>query len=125
MPESSGPGSDDRFDPWDLDDVRERVVEPVVTSLIRPADLTRIDLGWGPREPISMLLQADDELWVLIEAAGSTWHSAIWRIETAEQLQTLSDVAWNFADQLEDWVCEDVYWGEQAIANVVIPARRS
>jgi hypothetical protein len=156
MPECTGPGSDDRFDPRDLDDIRERVVLPVVSSLIATPDLTRIDVGWGPREPILGFwfdppmdppgpekeafssrmvlrpageqpteLQADEELWVLVAAAGSTWHSQIWQVESAEQRQTLSEVAWHLANQLEDWVCERVYWGEQAIARFVIPARRS
>ena len=158
MPQCTGPGGGDRFDPWDLDDVRERVILPVVSSLIRAPDLTRIDVGWGPREPIlgfwsdpprrgefdpltngafgswmvlrdaseqPTALQADDELWVLVEAAGSTWQSPIWQVESAEQLETLSEVAWDLANRLEDWVCEQVYWGEQAIARFVIPARRS
>jgi hypothetical protein len=29
------------------------------------------------------------------------------------------------ADRLEGWVCECVYWGEQAIARVISPARRT
>jgi hypothetical protein len=134
-----------------MDDVRERVVRPVVSALIRPPDLERVQVGWGPREPVLGLrsdrpapganlhglyiaepaagelrpLRADDELWVLIAAAGATWHSQIWDIDTAEQLETLAEVAWALADRLEDWVCEAVYWGEQAIARVAIPVRRS
>jgi hypothetical protein len=43
MAHSTGAGGDDPFDPWDLDDVRERVVMPVVSSLIRPADLQKVE----------------------------------------------------------------------------------
>jgi hypothetical protein len=155
MPECTGPGCGDRFDPWDLDDVRERVVLPVVSSLIRALDVSRIDVGWGPREPIlgfwsdppvppvlgdeaftswmvlsetgeqPTALEADGELWVLVEAAGSTWQSQIWQAEAAGHLQTLGEVAWELANRLEDWVCEQVYWGEQAVARFVIPARRT
>jgi hypothetical protein len=124
MPECAGPGGDDPFDPWDLDDVRERVVLPVVSSLIRPPDVRRIDVGWGPREPMPGFW-SDDELWVLVDAAGSVWQSQIWQLELADQLQSLGEVARELADRLEDWVCEQVYWGEQAIARFVIPARRS
>ena len=151
MPECLGPGRDDPIDPQDLDDVRERVIHPVVSSLVRSPDLTRTDVGWGTREPIMgfwsdptppgggaflsqvmfrdagdrpTALQADGELWVLVEAAGSTWHSQLWQPESSEQPQTLGQVAWDLADRLEDWVCEEVYWGEQAIAKFVIPARR-
>jgi hypothetical protein len=124
MPECAGPGGDDPFDPWDLDDVRERVVLPVVASLIRAPDVRRIDVGWGPREAMPGFW-SDDELWVLVDAAGSTWQSQIWQLELADQRQTLAEVAWELADRLEDWVCESVYWGEQAIARFVIPARRS
>jgi hypothetical protein len=115
MAHSTGAGGDDPFDPWDLDDVRERVVMPVVSSLIRPADLQKVDVGWGP----------GDELWVLVRADGATWHSQIWQIELADLMETMSDVAWALADRLEDWVCECVYWGEQAQATFVIPERRA
>jgi len=155
MIHSAGAGGADPFDPWDLDDVRERVVMPVVSSLIRSADLEKVDVGWGPREPMvgfsgflsnrpipedvpgglhvfepdpaqqPTLLQADDELRLLVTAAGATWHSQLWQIESAEQMETMADVAWDLANRLEDWVCERVYWGEQAIATFVIPERRA
>jgi len=155
MPHSTGPGGRDPFDPWDLEDVRERVVMPVISSLIPPADLETVDVGWGPREPMSgfgesrstrpilkdgveglyfserdptqqpTLPQADDELWLLVTAAGATWHSQLWQIESAEQLETMTDVAWALADRLEDWVCERVYWGEQPLATFIIPERQT
>jgi hypothetical protein len=60
MPDSTGAGGADPFDPWDLDDLRERVVMPVVRSLIHPADLEKVDLGWGPGEPMfaALLVQS-------------------------------------------------------------------
>jgi hypothetical protein len=126
VPEISGPGCGDPFDPWDLDDVRERVVRPVVAALVRPADLRRVEVRWGPGEAavVPVWHHGDEELWALVEAAGSTWASSIWQLEAAEQLETLADVAWRLADQLEDWVSEDLYRGEQALARAVIPARR-
>jgi hypothetical protein len=153
MPHCTGPGAEEPFDPHDVDDVRERVVVPVVSSLIRAQDLERIDVGWGPREPVlgfwndpplppsdapytsritfrdaaerPTALRADDELWVLVRALGATWHSRLWQPETAWATETMGKAAHALADQLEDWVCELVYWGEQALAKVIIPARRA
>lgn len=124
MPQVSGPGSHDPFDPWDVEDVLERVVRPIVASLIRPADVRRVEVGWGPRESAWWPFgRAEDELWLLVATPGSVWHSQIWQLETADQLATLGAVAQRVADAMEDWVCEDVYWGEQAMARVLIPAR--
>jgi hypothetical protein len=76
---------------------------PVVCSLIRSADLEKVDVGWGPRQPLlgfweflsdrpapedglgglyvfepdpaqqPTLLQADDELWI---ASSDVWLSS-------------------------------------------------
>jgi hypothetical protein len=166
MIEITGPGGSDPIDPSDVDDLRTRVVLPVVAGLIRPPDLEIVDVGGGTREPVwdygppvsptviefdeafsnsspsstsmafgssitlsgpreRILRQVDDELWVLVTAAGSTWHSPIWQPGSAELFATLAELAWHFADQLEDWVCEDVYRGEQPQARIEIPSRPS
>jgi hypothetical protein len=57
---------------------------------------------------------------LLVTADGQTWHSQIWQVESAEQSETMTDVAWALADRPEDWVCERVYWGEQALTTFVI-----
>jgi len=51
VPDGSVPGVADPFD-RDLDDVRTRIIMLVATSLIRPGELERVDVGWGPRVPI-------------------------------------------------------------------------
>ena len=154
MADISGPGAGDVFDPWDLDDVRARIVMPLLQGLFRPGDLEAVDLGRGPRVPVpgfwssppglpdplgepytsTMILRSDDgeqptaleadeELWLLVTAAGSTWHSRVWAPAAAAALFTMAEVAVQLADHLEDWVCEDVYRGEQAVVKAVIPAR--
>jgi hypothetical protein len=130
MAQVGGPGSGDPFDPHDLGDVRARIVDPVVSALIRPAELRRVELGWRPRthdQSAGWALSRDQEnreLWVLVEASDATWQAQLWALEAAESLRTMGDVAFFLADRLEDWVCERVYWGEQVIAEVSIPERR-
>jgi len=115
MPTLRGPGIDDRFDPGDLDDVRGRVVMPVLDGLLRPGELRDVDLGRGPER----------EIWLLVTtSSGRSWRSAFWFGPLADPEETLGEVAFFLADRLEDWVCEDVVWGEQRIADVRIPSRR-
>lgn len=113
MATGTGDGAADRFDPWDLDDIRARVALPVVASLVRPAELQHVDVGWR-----------QDELWVLVRAAGETWQAPIWELYLAEPDETLADVAARLADRLEDWVCETGFaWGQRRVAHYEIPGR--
>jgi hypothetical protein len=124
VPVISGPGADDLFDPWDLDDVRDRVVLPVVRSVLRPDELNGVEVGWGPG--ISPWNPDDpaDELWVLVHTTDeSSWSCQIWDPVGGEQTETHGEVAYLLADRLEDWVCEGFAWGEQRIAHAVIPTR--
>ncbi|MCE0539993.1 hypothetical protein LWF15_31305 [Kineosporia rhizophila] len=114
MPTLRGPGTDDRFDSTDLDDVRLRVVLPVLEGLLREGELEAVDLGRGP----------DREIWLAVRAAGQTWRSAFWFGPQDDPAETVGEVAYFLADRLEDWVCADVAWGEQRIADIHIPARR-
>ncbi|GAA3631131.1 hypothetical protein GCM10022223_56410 [Kineosporia mesophila] len=114
MPSLRGPGIDDRFDPSDLDDVRERVVAPTVEALLRPGELQAMDVGRGPAQ----------EIWAQVTALGKTWQAAFWFGPQADPEETLGEVAYYLADRLEDWICEEVAWGEQRIADIRIPARR-
>ncbi len=156
----TGPGADDPFDPVDLDDIVARIVLPLVRSVVRPGDLTGVDLGWGPRTPIlghwspeswsepevvhrsdhgpfssSMTLrflkdpdeqptplEDPDQLWLLIRAREATFHSPFWA-GSEPGPYTMADPAGWLAEALEDWVCEDVYRGEQRVVHAVIPAR--
>jgi hypothetical protein len=114
MPTLRGPGIDDRFDPEDLDDVRGRVVVPVLEGLLRPGELQGVEMGRGPTR----------QIWLQVTASGRTWRSPFWFGPQDDPEETLGEVAYYLADRLEDWVCADVAWGEQRIADVRIPARR-
>jgi len=49
-----GPGADDELDPEDLDDIRARVVLPVVTSLLTGDELVSVDVvRRHPRPPLT------------------------------------------------------------------------
>lgn len=113
MPTLRGPGIDDRFDSSDLDDIRGRVVMPVLEGLLRPGELQRVDVQRGPAR----------EIWLHVTASGRSWRSAFWFGPQEDPEETLGEVAYYLADRLEDWVCADVAWGEQRIADVRIPAR--
>jgi hypothetical protein len=140
MPEGSGTGSGDLFDPWDIGDVRSRVVMPVVNSLIRPNELERVDVGWGPRLPYDKLEwlsneasvmeegaephDPEDDLWVLVAAAASTFEFQLWTPEFSESDDTLDRIAFRFSDRLEDWVFECVTGRKDLrISHYKIPAR--
>src|SRR5690242_18936902 len=124
MSHCAGPDAGDHFDPFDVTDVRERVVQPVVSSLIRPADVQRIDVGWGPREALGassgaspdsrfnsqiifsdtaerrLQLHFEDELWILVRARGHTWQSQHWQIESVGMISTTTSSASSDANQL-------------------------
>lgn len=114
MPSLRGPGIDERFDSTDLDDVRDRVVRPVLEGLLRPGELQQMDVGRGPAR----------QIWLRLTVADRIWESAFWFGPQDDPEETLGEVAYFLADRLEDWVCEEVAWGEQRIADIRIPARR-
>lgn len=114
MPTLSGPGIHDRFDPEDLDDVQGRVVGPVLEGLLRAGELEGVEVGRGPAR----------QIWLQVTAAGRIWRSPFWFGPQNDPEETLGEVAYYLADRLEDWVCADVAWGEQRIADVRIPSRR-
>ncbi|GAB3266520.1 hypothetical protein [Kineosporia babensis] len=113
MPTLRGPGIDDRFDSTDLDDIRQRIVTPVLEGLLRPGELQSVDLGRGPAR----------QIWLQVRAADRSWRAALWFGPEDDPQETLGEVAYYLADRLEDWVCADVAWGEQRIADIRIPAR--
>lgn len=135
MPRGGGPGAGDPFDPFDLDDVRMRVVMPVVTALVSPADLKRVEIGWvsllprGQISPVRGALAADpgddDNLWVVVTAAGSKMECELWQRDQIAPYDTLGEAAFQFAIRLEEWVDGCIGWGEDHVAEYLIPARSS
>jgi hypothetical protein len=132
MPHGGGPGADDLFDPFDVPDVRERVVLPVVASLIRPADLIFVRVGWGSVppddvDPADRALAAEpaarDDLRVIVRAAGSTLDVPLWQPDQDDESDTLGEAAFAFATWLEEWVDASVERGVDHRAEYVIPPR--
>jgi hypothetical protein len=134
MPMASGPGLDDPFDPGDIDDVRDRIVMPVVTSLIAPVELHRVEVGWGPilEGPAGAAWSArlaggphglSNDLWVLVEASGRTLEWQIWVPGTGTPADTLGQVAFSYALRVEQWTEECLGRGPRQVAEYVIPAR--
>jgi hypothetical protein len=130
MPTGGGPGAHDAFVPRDLDDVRERVVMPVVHSLVRPDELESVDVGWGWRLP-DRYREWDSrephdyerDLFVLVAAMGKTLEWQIWIPGQNAPADTLDEVAYNFALRLEQWA-EDVLGHPQPqVARYQIPLR--
>lgn len=134
MPAGEGPGAQDRFDPYDLEDVRERIVLPIVNSLITPDELRQVDVGWGPRLPrtVDQLLWAQrhlpdqsKDLWVLVRAAGKTLEWQLWLPTNPQNdpMATLGDIAFDYALRVEQWVEDELGRERGQVARYSIPAR--
>lgn len=132
-------GGRDPFDPRDVEDIRQRIVVPVVDSLIRSHELQELDVSLRPSISLTgffdeteglvmrdgnMPSESSDsmDLWVTVKARGETWNSQIW--VNGDEYETLGQAAQVFADLLEQWVNEGFARGEGRIARYVIPVRR-
>ena len=117
-----GPGATDPFDPVDVEDVRLRVVEPVLQWMLRPGELREYEIGWepsmnpvdpewsnmpGPVSPEGLPM----DLVVRVTTSSSTLEHQLW-IHGSWDKETLHHVAERLADDLQDWICEGVRWGE-------------
>jgi hypothetical protein len=131
MPTGGGPGADDLFSPDDHDDVLNRVVMPVVASLVGPKEMEAAEVGWGPLSPErSRIGQAngwDRDLWVLVAASGQTLEWQLWqRTDTQNRPDdTLGTIAFRFAERLEQWADDCLGHGEDHEACYIIPAKPS
>jgi hypothetical protein len=141
---------DDRFVGLSLSEMRRRVVEPVVRSLVRADELNDVQLAWWRSSaygmsspwrddhqdflhvarhapgPLADLYREGDllgpELWIRVSARGEVFESQMWGTGSADDEATLAEVAWDLASRLEDWVCETAFgWGEQRTAEYTIP----
>ncbi|HEX9030543.1 MAG TPA: hypothetical protein VF834_01775 [Streptosporangiaceae bacterium] len=130
MTVGGGPGARDLFNPDDLDDVLNRVVMPVVASLIGPDELESVQVGWGPfSETLAgrgRTVGWDRDLWVLVVAAGRSLEWQLWDRDCTQNRpdDTLGKIAWDFAQRIEQWVDDCLGWGEDHEAHYVIPVKR-
>ena len=106
-----GPGVDDPFEPRDLVDALTRVIIPVITSLIRPVELERMDIAWSA-----------EELTITVAVQGEMLKWPLWQQRFSPPDLTMGAVAAAFAARLEQWIEERIKWGEQQIAEYTIPA---
>jgi hypothetical protein len=131
MPTGGGPGADDLFNPHDLDEVKNRVVMPVVMSLIGPDQLETVEVGWGPLSPDlaedGKPMGWDRDLWVLVVASGYSLELQLWQPENTQNSpdDTLDEIAFGYALRVEQWVDDCFGWGEDHEARYEIPARPS
>jgi hypothetical protein len=133
-PNVGGPGAMDKFYPEDLDEVRERVLLPVVTKLIQPDVLERAEVGWGPslsKEYIPQLAMGAQgqlcdyghDLFVYISAAGNSLHWQIWQPDLAWRFESLQDVVFDLAMRVEQWALERLGVDVSPTIEYVIPVR--
>jgi hypothetical protein len=120
------------FDPFDIADVRARVVLPVVASLIEPPTLRSVEVGWESIPPVGvdpadLPLAAEpgpgDDLRVRVRAAGSILDVPLWQPDQDDECDTLGDAAFSLAVRFEEWVDDCIEWGVDHLAQYVIPAR--
>ena len=128
-----GPGVNDKLEPADLDDVRARVLLPVVTKLIPPSLLQNADVGWGPSlsrerpyiEPGSDRKLWDDEndLFVSISSSGNNLLWQLWQLDYSWHCESLGDAVFALASRTEQWVLEILRLDVSSEIEYIIPSR--
>lgn len=102
-----------------LRELRRRAVDPVLASLLSPAELAGADVVVYREDGTEVV-----SLWVRV--LGEDLQVWLWNPEFgAGQSQDPVDVAAHLADQMEDWVCETRFaWGQHRLATYRIPPAR-
>jgi hypothetical protein len=111
------------LDPANLGEVRRRVVEPVVAALLRPGELSAIQVEfWGPRESGDAL-----EVWATVEAQDDRVQARL--CKATFEWWDAREVAADLAFEIEDWLPQTSFaWGQRRevkLAHVAIMAPRS
>lgn len=104
-----------------LAQLRRRVVEPVVTSVLTPEEVEHLSVHWG--------VDGDEgDVWVRIDVPDERHEVMLlspWWVPDpggADESATEAQVAAHLGDQLEDWVCETSFaWGRQRRARYELP----
>ncbi|MCI2240444.1 hypothetical protein MO973_45135 [Paenibacillus sp. TRM 82003] len=104
-----------------LADLRRRVVEPVVTSVLRPEEIEALSVHWG-------IDGRAGDVWVRIDIPAERHEQLLlspwWASDPKEVAAPTTDVqiAAHLGDRLEDWVCETAFaWGQQRRAHYELP----
>jgi hypothetical protein len=101
------------LDPVDLDEVRRRVVDPVVTSLVHPDELEEVSVTIA--EEAIPTIDVTRYLRVAVKARGE-WIScpqSWWVAEDGDQLWDAEEFAADLYDCLRDELAESrLSWGE-------------
>jgi hypothetical protein len=102
------------LDPADLGEVRRRVVEPVLTTMFRPGELTDLHLTIEiPAATWSSFMGPDLEpaVWLRLTVGDETFQHSL-----ANPGFWLEDGTWmaeELAGKLQDWICETSFgWGD-------------
>lgn len=109
----------------DLDEVRRRVVDPVVGCLIRSGELDRIGLRFGPPPGFKPAFEIDDpEVWLVLGVKDEEFAFRV--CKATHDLWSADDVADQLYDALSDWLPETGFaWGEQRDGHYVIPPAKA
>jgi hypothetical protein len=120
--------AEELFEPMgDLEVIKQRVVVPVVSSLLKREELLGIDLWRGAPSPEwdfgAAMMGKPGDIWVRVTAITETWVGSLWAAGPVNRHgEELSHVADQLANRLEDWVCETSFaWGEERRADYDIP----
>ncbi|WP_156869954.1 hypothetical protein [Sporichthya polymorpha] len=100
------------LDPADLEEVRRRVVDPVLAALFEVGEVTRV--GLSPRRPAGSWWHhsdGDDGPWLQVSVGSEDFIHPI-----AEAGFWLEDADWaarDLAEKLSEWICESRFgWGQ-------------
>ena len=101
--------------------LRQRVVEPVVRSVLKPEEIEALSVHWG-------IDGNEGDVWVRIDVPGERHERLLlspwWEPDPydTEPPPSEADIAAHLAVMLEDWVCEtDFAWGQQRRAGYELP----
>ena len=102
----------------DVAEMRRRVVEPVVRSLLQPAELDAVEVGRRP--PTGHPQDDGPSVWLHLVASGESLHARICSASGA--LLDAELIAETFYEVLWDWVVESQFaWGQARSGRYVMP----
>jgi hypothetical protein len=102
------------LDPNDLDEVRRRVVAPVVRALLTDAEVESVDVRRVRRWPSDV-----EGTWVLVRALAELFS---WRLSEDPELLHAGEAAERFYDELQDFIAESrLAWGTLRTGDYVVP----